>query len=138
MKSKQTNIAIFSAVAVIALAMADANAASIRVRCDSRGGNSVVSVDGFDLTAGRYRAVAISGGSTKVSRDTKPVIAPNDQAEFDFSSKLVDQAAGATVIPATFIKNNQILGKIQKRTVTSTGAVVFPTVISDTVVCRTR
>lgn len=138
MKSKQINITILSAVAVIALTMADANAASIRVRCDSRGGNSVVSVDGFDLTAGRYRAVAISGGSTKVSRDTKAVIAPNDQAEFDFSSKLADQAAGATAIPATFIKNNQILGKIQKRTVTSTGGVVFPTVISDTVVCRTR
>lgn len=136
MKSKQMIISVFSAVAFIALTMADASAAAIRVRCDSRGGNSVVSVDGFELTAGRYRAVAISGGITKVSRNTKQAVA--GEAEFDFSSKLADQAAGATAIPTTFIKNNQVLGKIQKRVVTSTGDVVFPTVISDTVVCRAR
>jgi hypothetical protein len=138
MKSKQIIISVFSAAVFIALTMADASAAAIRVRCDSRGGNSVVSVDGFDLTSGRYRAVVISGGITKVSRNTKPVVAPNDEAEFDYSSKLNDQTAGATAIPATFIKNHQVLGKIQKRKVTSTGEVVFPTVISDTVICRAR
>lgn len=138
MNSKKTIISVFSVIALMALAMAEANAATIRVRCDTRNGNSVISVDGFELTAGRYRAVAISGTSSKVSGSVKRIVPPNNEAEFDFSSKPDDQAAGATAIPATFITNNQVLGKIQKRRVTSTGEVIFATVISDTVICRAK
>jgi hypothetical protein len=108
-------------------AMPDADAATIRVRCEKRAHRSKVSVDGKDLAAGSYRAKISSGSKSKSSPRQDTV---GDEVEFDFDSDPGDIAAGATAISPNFIKNNHVRGKI----VNSSG----DTVISDTVKCRRK
>ncbi len=86
-----------------------ADAASVRVRCEKRADRSKISVDGNDLAAGSYKARATSGG---ISVTTALQTAVGDEAEFDFDSNANDVAAGATLIPSSFIQNNTVLGEI--------------------------
>jgi hypothetical protein len=110
-------------------AVADAYAADIRVRCESRGpgDRSKVSVDGNNLAGGRYRAKIRSGSNNAQSGLRRTV---GDEVEFDFDSDPDDVAAGATEIAPDFIVDNRVYGKI----VTSTGAFVA----SATATCRSR
>ena len=77
--------------------------ASIRLRCERRTNRSRISVDASGLTpaAGRFRARVTAAGGTVTSPLERAV---GGQAEFDFDSNPNDVAAGATRIPATFIR----------------------------------
>ncbi|PSJ17891.1 hypothetical protein [Nitrosomonas supralitoralis] len=88
-------------VLVTSLPVVDANAANIRVKCDARGNQSKVSVDGNNMVAGNYIAKIISGSHTKKSPPKHTV---GDEIEFDFSSDPGDVAAGATRIVRTFVQ----------------------------------
>jgi hypothetical protein len=104
-------------LAVTALALnlsilGDVNAASIRVKCEVRDtSRSKVSVDGAGLS-GKYFARVYSGGIWKSSR----VKAANSshEVEFDFDSNSNDIKAGATAIPATYIKGGKVVGSIRR------------------------
>lgn len=130
MKTKSMLLAV-STVALFALSLADASAASVRVRCEKGSGYSKISVDGRDLTPGsRYKARVSSGASVKIT--SLKVANVNGEAEFDLNSKPNDIAAGATAISSTFIKGNppRVTGKILD-------ADNFM-VASDTVDCRVK
>jgi hypothetical protein len=77
--------------------------ATLRVRCERRSSRSKISVDGNNLRPlnGRFSARVRAAGGTVVS-PTKRAI--GDEAEFDFDSDRGDIAAGATPIPANFIR----------------------------------
>ena len=119
-------IAGMCGAAVLAMTMADASAAGIRVKCEKSADRSKISVDGDGLTTGAYKAIVISGANSKTS-GAKPTV--GDEVEFDFDSAAADIAAGATAISRTFIQG-AVTGKI----VNAKGSVVA----SDTVACRTR
>lgn len=113
MKSTQLMFSVFSAVTLLALSLTDANAASIRVRCVKTASSSKVDVDARDVTPGQfYRARVKSGAKVRTSNLLQANA--NGEAEFDFSSKPKDQAAGATAIPANFIVGTpaSVTGKI--------------------------
>lgn len=102
MKSKQNIFTVCSVVALLALSLADANAASIRLRCVQTATSSKISVDARDVTPGKsYQAWVKSGKHAKFSGFQKADI--NGEDEFDFSSRPKDQTAGATAISADFI-----------------------------------
>ncbi len=122
------NITLVLSSAIILLATNQADAASIRVKCERRADRSVISVDGKDLAAGSYAAVVTSGSLQKTS-NLPLVPAIGGQAEFDFSSQVADQNAGATPIGVTFIQSS-VTGQI----VDSAGFVVTEA----TVACRIR
>lgn len=103
----------------------DADAATIRVKCEKRVNRSRISVDGNDLAPGLYQARAISGSKQKTSGVKA---ADGDEVEFDFDSNPANIAAGATAIPANFIQNRQVTGKILNQ--------AGNTVIADTVRCK--
>lgn len=106
-------------VTIIALAAAQADAAeAIRVKCEKRADRSVISVDGKKLDAGNYSALVLSGANQK-STGLPLVAAVGGEVEFDFSSKLADQGAGATPISKDFIQ-----GPVTGQIVDSTGYVV--------------
>lgn len=87
---------------------ATADAASLRLRCETRANpaRSKISVDGRNVFPDAlYTARVISGASQKTSA---PASAEGDEVEFDFDSNPADIRAGATAIPATFIKNNAV------------------------------
>jgi hypothetical protein len=107
--------------------LAEADAATIRVRCEQRGDRSKVSVDGNDLRRGRFKARIYSGPNRAGSAYQHTV---GDEVEFDFDSEPDDIAAGATAIDTDFIRNNEVRAKIVNRR--------NHTVISDTVTCRRR
>ena len=77
--------------------------ASIRLRCERRSNRSRISVDASGLTpaAGRFRARVTAAGGTVTSPLKRAV---GGQDEFDFDSNQADINAGATRIPATFIR----------------------------------
>ena len=77
--------------------------ATIRLRCERRSNRSRISVDASGLTpaAGRFRARVTAAGGT-VTSPLKRAVAGQD--EFDFDSNQADINAGATRIPATFIR----------------------------------
>jgi hypothetical protein len=77
--------------------------ATLRVRCERRSSRSKISVDGNDLTPrnGRFRARVRAAGGTVTTTAKRAV---GDEVEFDFDSNRNDIAAGATRIPATFIR----------------------------------
>ncbi len=83
-------------------ALVNAQAASIRLRCERRSNRSRISVDGSGLTprAGSFRARVTAAGGT-VTSASKRAVAGED--EFDFDSNRNDIQAGATRIAATFI-----------------------------------
>lgn len=104
----------------------DADAATIRVRCEKRADRSKVSVDGNELASGRYKAKISSGPNRRSSPFAHTV---GDEVEFDFDSEPDDIADGATEIDPAFIRK-----KVRGKIVNSRGN----TVISDTVKCRRR
>ena len=87
------------------------HAASVDVKCEVRGiTRSKISVDGAGLGAGLYRASAKSGTVEIFSKAfLRPVAG---EVEFDFDSNPADVRAGATAVPAAFIKNRTVTGKI--------------------------
>jgi hypothetical protein len=98
-----------AAMLVFSVAAADADAASIRVKCEKRANRSSVSVDGRNLVPGNYSAKIMSGDNT-----AEAPLAPSvgDEAEFDFDSARNDIAAGDTPISRTFIQGGQVRGQI--------------------------
>ena len=116
------------AVAMLATVVPDADAASVRVRCEKRMDKprSKVSVDGNNLTTGNYTARATSGPNSAVSAP-KPTV--GDEVEFDFDSRRRDIRRGATPIAPDFI-----VGPVTGEIINAQGNVVA----SDTVSCRVR
>lgn len=106
-------------VALNSLILADANAASVSVKCEVRNNRSKASVDGAGLR-GKYVATLTSGGKTITSQplSADPV---SREVEFDFDSNRNDILDGATAIPANFIKKTKVAGGIY---VASTGALI--------------
>ncbi|MBK8957708.1 MAG: hypothetical protein IPM80_04565 [Proteobacteria bacterium] len=123
--------ALFSALVASAMVIttlpSDAEAASIRVKCEKRATRSKISVDGKNLVPGQYRCQAKSGSNQKT---TALVSSVGDEVECDFDSARADIAAGATAIAANFIQGGQVTGKL-------IDAAGF-TVASDTVSCRAK
>lgn len=114
-------------LATLAMIGVDAAAATIRVTCEVSPGRSKISVDGKSLAAGRYTAVAISGGSMATSPSEAAV---GGEVEVDYDSNPADIRAGAVAIPSTFITGGKVTGKV----IDASGN----TVISDTVSCRVK
>ena len=132
MKKTIVSTAVGCLVAGLAFAAIDASAATIRVECEQRiAERSKISVDGHKLAplpAGQmYRAQVVSGANSATSPGEALV---GDEVEFDFDSDRGDIAEGAVAIPANFIVNGNVTGKIL--------APDGSTVISDTVACRVR
>lgn len=124
MNKLSRTLALLSTAAAFTFATCDASAAVIKITCEKRGNRSSVSVNGANLASGEYKARIISGTNRKTS-GLQPTI--GDEVAFDFDS---GTEAGAIRIPANFIVNGQVIGKIldaQGRTV-----------ISDTEQCRVR
>lgn len=108
MRKISTTLATLLAVFVISLPVVDANAADIRVICETKANRSKVSVDGSNLVAGNYIAKIISGSHTKKSTPKHTV---GDEVEFDFDSDPGNVAAGATRIGRNFIQG-QVTGQL--------------------------
>ena len=119
--------ALVAGAMIITTMPSDAEAASIRVKCEKRATRSKISVDGQNLVPGQYRCQARSGSNQKTTALKSSV---GDQLECDFDSARADIAAGATAIPANFIQNGQVTGKL-------INAAGF-TVATDTVTCRVK
>ena len=84
----------------------DAGAASTRVRCRVKAARTQISVDGRGLDAGTYTATVNSStdaAGAVASATAIQVVPPANEAEFDFDSKRVDIAAGATALPRNFV-----------------------------------
>jgi hypothetical protein len=117
-------------VALLAIAV-HAEAGSVRVRCEKRTSpaRSKISVDGFDLAAGNYRARVKSGTNRAVAASKATV---GDEVEFDFDSNPADVADGATKISPTFIQGDP--PKVNGQLVDEEGNVVA----ASTVRCQVR
>ncbi len=124
-------VAVLSSLLLVSFASVNADAASIRLRCDARSGNSKIDADGRDVRPGTYTAAVMSGGNSATA--TQASI--GDSVEFDFSSKANDIAVGATPILRTFIQGNP-----KSVTATITGPAPSGAGIASpqTVTCRTR
>jgi hypothetical protein len=125
--SKTMLAALVVGVMAAAYLPSDAEAATVRVKCEKRSNRSKISIDGAGLIPGGYKCQALSGSNQKTTtlRNTIGV-----QLECDLDSDRGDIAAGATAISKTFIQGGQVTGKI----LDASGA----TVISDTVRCRMK
>ena len=88
-----------------------AQAATVRVKCEVRADRSVASVDGAGLAAGAAYTAVLSSGSQSATSAAQAAKATGE-AEFDFSSRRRDIAAGATAIAADFIVGNQVTGRL--------------------------
>lgn len=104
----KTSTALATVLAVFVTTLPDANAADIRVKCETRANRSSVSVDGNNLVPGNYVAKIISGSHTKKSGLKATT---GDEIGFDFDSDPADVAAGATRISRTFIQG-QVTGQL--------------------------
>ncbi len=104
-----------------------AEAATIRVRCEKRVDRSRISVDGNDLVPGNYSATVMSGLNEATAAPQATVGAGLDEVAFGFDSNAADIALGATEIPVNFIQGS-VTGKILDAS--------NATVISDTVTCK--
>ncbi len=118
-------LALLSTAAAFTFVTCDASAAVIKITCEKRGNRSKVSVNGGNLKAGDYKARITSGANRKTSA-LSPAI--GDEVEFDFDTPRNE--TGATHIPAGFIVNGQVIGKILDQQ--------GRTVISDIEQCRVR
>lgn len=114
-------------IAMVAGFVVDADAASVRVRCEKRTSRSKISVDGRALPGGSYTARVTSGTNRAVSPADAAV---GGEVEFDFDSDRGNIAEGATPIARTFITRGRVRGEI----VDTEGTVVA----SSTVACRVR
>ena len=96
-----------SAAALLTIVAADgADAQSARVRCRVRLARTQIAVDGRDLAPGSYTAAVDSSTDAAGSVPSKAaveVVAPADEAEFDFDSNRLNVAAGATRLPRNFV-----------------------------------
>ncbi len=115
-------------IAALSLFAFAAEAADVRVTCEKRTNRSRISVDGNNLVAGSYRAVARSGTASVASRFEAAV---GDEAEFDFDSNPADIAEGATAIAPNFIVDGRVRGYI----LNAAGQRVTPVVEA---ICRVR
>lgn len=104
----KTSTALATVLAVFVTTLPDANAADIRVKCETRANRSSVSVDGNNLVPGNYVAKIISGSHTKKSGLKATT---GDEVGFDFDSDPANIAAGATRISRTFIQG-QVTGQL--------------------------
>ena len=121
--------AVAGGLSLFAAMAYNAEAASVRIKCETRGtSRSKVSVDGRDVAPGVYTAQVISGGNLVNSKTALQSI--GDEVEFDFDSNLNDVNQGATQISPTFIQGNMVTGQIFD----ADGFVVA----SATVACRAR
>ncbi|MGI8738834.1 MAG: hypothetical protein ACR2KU_04050 [Gammaproteobacteria bacterium] len=127
MNTKPVLTRLIAGALVATFTCAQADAATILVRCDKRVNRSSISVDGNNLVARFLRCRAQSGINLRTTRLKRTV---GDELECDFDSNLNDIAAGATRIPANFIRGRQVTGKLINR--------FGRTVISDTSICRVR
>jgi hypothetical protein len=126
MASTKVAIAAVGVAMMIGGLIGDADAASVRVRCEKRPTRSKISVDGNDLVRGTYTARVTSGTAQAVSDGAATV---GDEVEFDFDSNRAEIADGATAIPRDFIK-----GSVKGELLDADGDVVA----SQTVSCRVR
>jgi hypothetical protein len=126
MDGMKAAMAVVGVAAMLAGFVGEADAASVRVRCEKRAARSKISVDGNNLETGTYKARVISGGIRKVSAPARTV---GDEVEFDFDSNRADIAEGATAIPRNFID-----GSVRAQLLDASGDVVA----SQTVACRVR
>jgi hypothetical protein len=103
--SKAACLAVLTAT--IALP-AVADAASIRVRCETRSNpvRSKVSVDGRNVAPNAIYTARVASGTNLAT--ALPRAATGDEVEFDFDSNPADIRAGATRIAATFIRNRSV------------------------------
>ncbi len=110
-------IALSIAIPILALSfgiLEDVNAASISIKCETRGiSRSKVSVDGGGLT-GTFYAIVYSPPGTAVKSKYFKKSDVNHDVEFDFDSNPSDVADGATKILPTFIKNRTVYGYIRR------------------------
>ncbi len=85
----------------------------LRVRCETRGDRSKISVNGKNLSPGEYKATVRSGTSTPVTA-TDVLVAPEDSIGFAFDSNPNDvpPLGDDTEIPADFIQENQVTAQI--------------------------
>jgi len=126
MKTLQMGVLAVGAAVLLGVAL-DADAASVRVQCETRATRARVSVDGNDLAPGAYTARITSGTNVATSI---PAAAIGDEAEFDFDSKPKNVVAGATQIGRNFIQNHAVKGEL----LDGSDAVVA----ASTVQCRAR
>jgi hypothetical protein len=107
------NFKTLTGLAVTTLALnlsilGDVNAASVGVKCEVRSGRAKISVDGAGYGAGLYRARVEKSGTALVwTKNLKRPVA--GEVEFDYDSNRADIGAGATAIPATYIKNGTVV-----------------------------
>jgi hypothetical protein len=105
---------VISILAFNLAALEEVNAASISVKCETRGtSRSKVSVDGAGLT-GSFYAIVYSPGVVAVKSKAPKTANASHQVEFDFDSDPSNIAAGATKISPTFIKNKTVYGYIRR------------------------
>ena len=105
MKAVRVALAVGAAGALLATAF-PADALTARVRCRVKAPRTQISVDGIDLAPGRYTATVNSSTDAAgpvTSKAAINVVAPADEAEFDFYSNPADIAAGATTLPPNFV-----------------------------------
>src|SRR5215475_5218527 len=102
--------AVTAVVAMLLGAFVTADAASVRVRCETRGDRSKISVDGNDLAPGSYTATLKSPASAASGVTAPAKTAVGDEVEFDFDSNANDVAAGATQISQSFIQGHRPRG----------------------------
>ena len=93
-------------IAALTAMVVDASAESARVRCRVKTARTQISVDGRGLNAGMYTATVDSStaaGDVVTSATAIQVMPPAKEAEFDFDSKPVNIAAGATALSRNFV-----------------------------------
>jgi hypothetical protein len=109
---------VLASVLGLLVVVGDADAASVRVRCEKRidPGRSKISVDGNDLEPGTYTARVRSRANEAVS-EPQPTI--GDEVEFDFDSNTNEDA---TPIAPKFIAGRP--GRVTGEILDETGEVV--------------
>lgn len=108
-KTLTRTLALLGALSSLTALAFEAQAADVRVRCETRSDRSRGSVDGNNLRPGDYYAVFSSGANSAQSPVER---SQGDEAEFDFDSNPRDIRQGATAIARNFIVNNQATGTI--------------------------
>jgi hypothetical protein len=112
-------ITLASVILAVSLGMLTDAYAGVDVKCEVRAGRSKISVDGFSLPGGVYRARVLSGNSVPVW--SKNLLRPvAGETEFDFDSNRQDIISGATAISASYIKGGRATGQIFLRNANGT------------------
>jgi hypothetical protein len=102
--------AVVTATLIAAALFSSAVAAqTVRVKCATRADRASVSVDGANLAAGDYTAVAASGSNNATSGVHHTV---GDEVGFDFSSRPRDIRHGATAIAIDFVTDGKVTGSL--------------------------